>query len=478
MNRNEFVLRCYQRLPYTLQCGLASWHGRKLSGWRYSEQTETLVAQAREREYWTPEQWQQWHTEQLNRILDHAKNTVPYYRRLWAAQPSTTDAPDAWLMLENWTVLDKEALRAEPRAFLADDAPAKLEHEQTSGTTGKPIHLWYPRDTAQQWYALFEARWRGWYGLSRRDRWGILGGKMVTSAVRQSPPFWVWNAGFGQLYLSVYHLSPQNVPHYLKAIAEHRIAYLYGYTSALVTLAQEIIAQNLPRPPLSVILTNAEPLLAHQRELIETAFGCPVRETYGMAEMAAGASECEHGRLHLWLDAGYTEVLNDALRPVYEEPGSVITTGLLNPVMPLIRYNMGDQAVMAAPTECCPCGRTLPILRQIEGRTDDMLYTRDGRQIGRLDPVFKANLGIKEAQIIQESLDLVRVLVVPAVGYSEMHTQSIRHRLQERLGTMEIAVETAASIPRTANGKFRAVLCRLSEEEKQRASGAKEGKPQ
>src|SRR5204863_3503874 len=127
----------------------------------------------------------------------------------------------------------------------------------------------------------------------------------------------------------------------------------------------------------------AEPLYEYQREAISRAFGCPVRETYGMAEIAAAAGECEHGSLHQWRDTGIIEATDG------DGPSDFICTGLINADMPLIRYTVGDSGKLSA--KKCPCGRNLPAIETIEGRTDDLLYTVDGRRIGRMDPVFKGS---------------------------------------------------------------------------------------
>ena len=136
-------------------------------------------------------------------------------------------------------------------------------------------------------------------------------------------------------------------------------------------------------------------------------------------------------------------------------------TGLLNTTMPLIRYLVGDAGSVAPPDESCACGRTLPMLRSIEGRCDDLVRTADGRLIGRLDPVFKGTLPIIGAQIIQEELDRFRVLVVPAAGYGGEAEGSITRRLRERVGDVRVEVEVVDQLPIGANGKFKAVISRL-----------------
>ncbi|MFN0086396.1 MAG: phenylacetate--CoA ligase family protein [Blastocatellia bacterium] len=453
---SDWRLGLYHHLPPPFRSAAASLRGYQLRWWRYGPEIERLVAEALEREQWTPERWQAWREERLARVLHTAATKVPYYREMWAMRRRSGDrAP--WEDLRNWPPLEKEALRRHPRAFLSEDAdPARMFHDHTSGTTGKAIDLWLPREAVREWYALAEARWRRWYGVSMHDRWGILGGQLITPAARRRPPFWVWNAPMKQLYLSSYHLSPDLIPHYLEAIAKYRLQYLLGYTSSLYTLALRALELRWPRLELKAIITNAEPIYDYQREVIAEAFQCPVRETYGMAETVAAASECEAGALHLWPEAGVLES---------SPAGELIATGLLNPAMPLIRYQIGDRAALAPAGPACRCGRLLPRLSALEGRNDDVLHTTDGRRIGRLDPVFKSQLPVREAQIIQERLDRLRVRYVPDEKFNAAAIDEIAERLRERMGEIEIVFERMEEIPRGPGGKFRAVICALPPEE-------------
>lgn len=458
---HDKLLRLYHRLPYPLRVLAASGRGYYLRWWRYGPETERLVAEALERETWSPARWQAWQQERLALVLHRAAKKVPYYREQWSARRRRGDRA-AWEYLENWPILEKEHIRQNPRAFVADDCQIqKMYHEHTSGSTGKPLDLWWSRATVKAWYALFEARWRRWYGVSRQDRWAILGGQLVAPVQTRRPPFWVWNAALQQLYLSSYHLAPDLLPHYLTALRRYRITYLWGYTSALYALAQVALETKQGDRPLRVVITNAEPLFGYQREIIQEAFGCPVRETYGMSEIIAAAGECQHGRLHVWPEAGFLELREDGQSVPVGNSGDLICTSLLNADMPLIRYRVGDRATFPAAPEPCPCGRTLPLLASIDGRCDDVLYTRDGRQVGRLDPVFKADLPIREAQIIQESLERLRVRYVPAAGFTAADGADIVRRLQDRFGAIEVVLEPVDEIARAANGKFKAVICQL-----------------
>jgi len=462
-------LKVYHQLPYPAKVLAASARGRRLQRWRYGPDTERLVDEALARDDWTAAQWDAWREERLAFVLHRAATRVPYYRDQWARRRAAGDRAAADV-LANWPALSKDALRAQPHAFLADDCdPATMYYEHTSGTTGKPLHLWHSRETLNAWYALTEARMRRWYGLSRADRWAILGGQLVAPVERDRPPFWVWNFALRQLYLSAYHLTPDNIAAYLEAMRQHEVVYLLGYPSGLYTLARAALEQGLAAPRLRAVIGNAEPLLAHQREAIAAAFGCPARETYGMAEYAAAASDCDHGRLHLWPEAGHVEVVADAANAGEGDaavpagtPGRLVATALLNTDMPLIRYETGDRATLA--TAPCTCGRGLPVLAAIEGRVDDVIITPDGRHIGRLDPVFKADLPIHEAQIIQTTPDTLRVLYVPTPAYTPGDGEALIDRIHDRVGpAMRVVLEAVPAIPRTANGKFRAVISEVNQ---------------
>ena len=228
----------YHRLPPgPARSAAATLRGIYLQYWRYGRETKRLVEEALARETWSSARWQRWQEERLGELLHRAATKVPYYRAQWSDRRRRGDHA-SWSYLENWPLLPKEAVRRHPRAFVADDCrPFAMFHEHTSGTTGTPLDLWWSRTTVRAWYALAEARWRHWYGLTRHDRWAILGGQQVVPPTQDRPPFWVWNGAMRQLYMSTYHLAPHLVPYYLDALRTYRVRYVYGYTSALHALA-------------------------------------------------------------------------------------------------------------------------------------------------------------------------------------------------------------------------------------------------
>ena len=227
---NDVYLKLYHALPPHARNLTASLRGVYLRSWRYGPESEKLIESALEREQWSTKQWKAYIQNRLAYVLQRAATQVPYYREYWAERRRQGDNA-SWEYLENWPVLEKESLRQNGAAFVADDCHIRrMFHEHTSGTTGKSLNLWWSRKTVQTWYALFEARWRRWYGVSRQDRWAILGGQLITSIVYRQPPFWVWNLALKQLYMSSYHLAPDLIPYYLDALKKYRVKYIFGYS--------------------------------------------------------------------------------------------------------------------------------------------------------------------------------------------------------------------------------------------------------
>lgn len=452
----------YERSPYGVRVAAASARGLLLRRRRYSGETDRLVAEALDRDHWDDAAWEAYRSARLNEVLASARRHVPAYAGLRSGPVGGGTTATVAEQLAGLPLLAKASLRADPTSFVRRDA-GRTVGETTSGTTGTPLALRISPEEYRRWYALVEARWRRWYGVGREDRWAIVGGQPVVPPGTTEPPYWVWNAALRQLYLSSYHVAEHTAAAYVQALDRHRVTYLLGYPSSIHALAVACRRLGLRPRPLRTVVANAEPVFDHQRMVIADVFGCEVRETYGMAEYVAAASECDHGRLHLWPEVGVLEVLDHAEdRAVADgQVGRFAATGLLNATLPLVRYLIGDAGAVAAPGRPCPCGRTLPVLAAVEGRCDDLVRTTDGRLIGRLDPVFKGDLPIAGAQIVQEALDRFRVLVVGAPGYGPAAAASITARLRDRVGPVQVDVEVVDELPTGANGKFKAVVSRI-----------------
>jgi phenylacetate-CoA ligase len=172
-------------------------------------------------------------------------------------------------------------------------------------------------------------------------------------------------------------------------------------------------------------------------------------------------SECEHGRLHISPDAGMIELLNDEMQPVKPgDEGKVYCTGFLNYDQPLIRYDIGD--TMIASVEPCSCGRNMPLVKEICGRNEDVIVGKDGRAMVRFHSIFNGLRTVKQAQVIQESLNLIYIKALPDGRIASDEIALMQNRIKSQLGDVEVIVEEVDAIPLTENGKFKAVISKLT----------------
>lgn len=461
---SDMYRRIYHILPPALRSVGASLHGYRLRWWRYGMDFDRRVGEALERDTWSAERWKSWQDDQLARLLHRAFTRVPYYREAWSERRRRGDKSSPEI-LANWPVLHRDSVRANPSAFLADDCNIRRMYEDhTSGTTGTPLSIWLTRAAVSGWFAIFEARTRLWHGVSRHDRWGILGGQAVVPADQKKPPYWVWNAGLNQLYMSAMHIASWSSRAYIEAIQKYELKFLVGYSSSLYLLALEAKAMGV-QLPLKAVVTNAEPLFDYQRKAMQEGFNCTVQETYGNGEYSCGSSECSSGRLHLWPEVSVMEILDDSANPVPDgTPGRIISTGLLNTDMPLVRYDTRDRGQMSADRSPCSCQRSMPVLQKVWGRWDDVIVTKDGRIPVLLDRVFDPPLRVREGQIIQEAIGEFRVRVVPAEGWSAVDETLLCDSLRELVGEANIKVELTQQIERTWAGKFRIIISKVGKQ--------------
>jgi phenylacetate-CoA ligase len=207
---------------------------------------------------------------------------------------------------------------------------------------------------------------------------------------------------------------------------------------------------------------SSEKLTDNMRGVIQNAFRARPYEEYGAVEQCVLATECEFGSLHINSDFGIVEILDEKDLPVPAGvQGRIVCTGLLSETQMLIRYDIGDIGMLSA--SGCSCGRDhLPVLQEVTGRLEDAIIGRDGRQTVRFHGLFIDLPHVLEGQVIQESLDVIRIRIVAKAGFDDKEKQTIRRRVEERIGKIRVEIEPVDRIERTERGKFRAVISLLS----------------
>ncbi|MDJ0636145.1 MAG: hypothetical protein QNJ34_23385 [Xenococcaceae cyanobacterium MO_188.B29] len=392
----------------------------------------------------------EYQNQKLRQTVKRAYQEVPYYKQLFDRLKLKPEAIQTVEDLQLLPVLNKSDIRDKEQQFASSRVRWKFK-AFTSGTTGTPLRLYRDHFNINLEQATL---WRKqhWGGFAFNDRRATLQGHMVTPADSTQPPFWQYIPAEKQLLMSSYHLSNKFIPYYLQKLRDFQPAAMEAYPSSIYRLARYMqIHQELPIS-VKAVFTSSEMLLDHQREAIEKYFG-PVFAHYGQAERVAHFSMCELGNYHYAMDYSIVEFLPTERDGLYQ----IVGTTLNNAAMPLIRYVTGDLARLS--TQSCPCGRPFPVIETIEGRQDDYMVTPSGKWLGRLDVVLKRTSNLVETQMIQEKLNLVRVLIVPTENFTQKDEAILRKKLEERFGLeMQIAIQKVDAIPLTKQGKYQAVI--------------------
>lgn len=450
----------YLRLPAWAQNLTLAGYGLWIMRERYGRDYDSEFALLEESQWYLPSDLSTLQQQRFWGMLRWACARVPYYRndRSYDPPKNDDDAASVSVYLSACRPVEKSEIRRAPSQFCSDTpAFGSVRTINTSGTTGSPLVVRTSLRAISQNYA-FWSRFLAWHGVDWRDRSATFAGRILFSSSNRQGPFWRDSWPLNRRFFSSYHISEQTAPSYLQSLEDWQPTYIDSYPSAVYELAVYAAAHGGTSCRPRVIFTSSETLEEYQRVLIESVFGCPVRDQYGGAEMCAFISQCEKGTYHVHPEFGIVELLSNDDSPCRPgQVGRIVATGLINWDMPLVRYDTGDLAVAS---DCvCDCGRNFPVVDRIVGRQDDVVRTLDGRAIGRLDPIFKGLQGISQCQIFQDAEGLIHVRVVPARGFGKQEERRLLQALRLRVGSDTPAtVEVVDKIDRTASGKFRAVV--------------------
>jgi phenylacetate-CoA ligase len=254
-------------------------------------------------------------------------------------------------------------------------------------------------------------------------------------------------------------MSDRYLPYYVEELNRRRPPWIQGYPSLLALLAgyMETSHHGLTYRP-RVVTIGAESLLPHQKQLIKRAFGADCRQHYGTTEAVANISECIEGRLHVDEDFSWVEFVPDT-----NESVRIIGTGFCNQAFVLLRYEVGDHAVLPGSNVACPCGNTGRIVDAIDGRIEDYVVTPDGRRIGRLDHILKDMVNVRECQILQEEIGRVEFRVVRGPRFTDRDRTTLLVEARRRLGDgVRIDLSYADALHRSKTGKLRFVVSKVA----------------
>ena len=457
---DHILSEIYSKLPVSLQNVAFSVLGARLKHQRYGSEFHRILSWLKETEWWTEIQIDDYQDRKLQETIKHAYETIPFYRekmREKGLKPIDIRSKED---LRKIPILSKQEVRENFEKIISSAyKKRKLRKLLTSGTSGTPLRIYLTSEAEQfRWAVIWRHKAR--FGLKLGDRFLMFGARLPIPIETKNPPFWRYDWSLRRAYLSTYHLTPNTMPAVIDWLNEESFAYYTGYPSAMYVLANFIRTNGyeLKRPPKCIVSASDALLPIFERTIMEV-FKAPVTDYYGSGEACGWFSRCEHDKYHLDPEIGIVELIpiagmdNPRLR-------RFVCTSLTNPAMPFIRYEIGDYGLVSE--QPCICGRKTLTLDRIEGRTEDFVRTPDGRMAIGMNQVFEWAPGILEAQIQQEVLHEIIVLVVPAPEYSQSDQDMLESELRKRLGnSIGIKFKQVNHIPRSKSGKFRAVVSKL-----------------
>ncbi|MDO8071154.1 glycosyltransferase [Janthinobacterium sp. SUN176] len=434
-----------------------------LHEWLKGHHSARLLRRLERSQWWSAQQLEAWQLARLRALLRHAGAHVPHYRALFARSGFDPEQVRQLADLARLPLLRKRDIAAARDSFKSARAVG-LRPFATGGSSGEPLQFFLGRRRVSHDIA---AKWRAtrWWGVDIGDREAVLWGSPIElhaqDRVRR-----LRDALLRTTLLPAFAMSSDRLDGYVRQLRRWRPRMLFGYPSALCRIASHAGARDLPLDGLGVkvAFVTAERLYDEQRAQIAAAFGCPVANGYGGRDAGFIAHECPDGGMHITAEDLIVEILDGQGQPLPPGvTGEIVVTHLATQDYPFIRYATGDMGALG--TQPCACGRGLPLLQKIEGRSTDFLTAMDGTVMHGLALVYivRELPQVRSFKIIQETLLRTRVLLVCQPRLDDATRAVIVTGFQARLGAqVDVVIEEVDEIAAEASGKYRYVLSKVA----------------
>lgn len=389
--------------------------------------------------------------DRFTKFLQFAVTHTRYYQQMTVIPLSDID---------QLPILPKEILRKNTSDFFTLPKKEAIV-SKTGGTTGKSLEVLYTADNMQERFAMLDDfRSRFGYELGKKTAW-FSGKSLLTDRDISKNRFWKTDHFHKVRYYSTFHISEKYLKHYVEDLIKYQPEYLVGFPSTILEIAK-YGTQNgyqFPENTVKAIFPTAESINEGMRNTIESFFKTKMYDQYASSEGAPFIFECQAGKLHLEMQSGLFEVLDEHDQPT--KSGRLIVTSFTTEGTPLIRYDIGDSITLEADNILCACGNHNPLVKEILGRIDDFVYSPENGKInlGNVSNTLKDTHGIKKFQAVQNELHKIVILVIKDdLDYSEKTEKQFIKNWRERIGDqMELEIHYVNEIASEKSGKFRMV---------------------
>ena len=413
-------------------------------------------------QWWSPEALLRHRVERLRRFLIEAQTHVPYYRRLFAERNFDPSSLEDFTELARIPLLDKQSIRANLGALRSDRA-GSLKRYNTGGSSGEPLVFFMGKERISHDVA---AKWRAtrWWGVDIGDPEVVVWGSPIELAA-QDRLRGLRDRLLRTTLLPAFEMSSAKIEGFVDTIRAIRPRMIFGYPSALAHIARHAArtGRRLDDLGVRVVFVTSEMLYQDQRAAIARAFACPVANGYGGRDAGFVAHECPSGGMHISAEDLVVEIVDANGMPLPPgHSGEVVVTHLATGDFPFVRYRTGDIASLDA--RLCLCGRGLPLLSNIQGRTTDFVVARDGTVMHALALIYAVRdlPGVEQFRITQHDVERTEVQLVVTSAFSCEHERKLVRDFKSRLGvSVQIDVRKVDRIAPERSGKHRYVVSRV-----------------
>ena len=395
--------------------------------------------------------------KELGYFLKSVEN-VPAYKKIF--DKARKDGRK--VKLEDFPIINKLYVKEHYEDFINKGFRGRTVMMHTGGTTGSGLVFPHSVDFENRQWATW---WRYFESLGiKYGTWAAVFNcaHMVVPISQRKPPYWRVNRPCQQLICSPYHICKDTVQEYVEEIEKRGIVWVHGYASNVRYLCNVAIDAGLkPMTNIKYVTTGAENLLPACVTDIQRFFpNAIIRTHYGQTEGVANFSMTKEGNWVVDDDMAYVELI-----PVSkDEPERcrIIGTSFGNLAFPLIRYDIGDIAIV-------DWSNGKPTIQYIEGRDNEYFVLADGTKISnmRVYDIFKESSNVIEAQIRVKAPDNLELVIVKSDKYCAKDEKDILCQVRKYFtGKINVTLRYVDSIERAASGKFRALISDMSKEQK------------
>lgn len=404
-----------------------------------------------------PESYRQVVSTFRRQLLEYAAAHVPLYRtEPWRSALAGRDVGE----LDPWPVLEKATAVRQMDLLGVSAGFSRAAWRVSSNSSGHRSMRVAVDPVTVGWSWAHEYRALQWHGIEAGMPTLACMHNMMRLPREARFQDWVRNRkGF-----FANRLTPERIDQMASRLAAGRFELCWGLPSVMFQLARHVRA-NYPAAPRSLVRAvklGGEPVYRFQREQIQRLLGTHVAQNYGCTEVGPIASECSHGRLHIFATHVAVEVFHGDQPAPRGAFGDLVVTSLGNRATPVVRCRIGDRGRLS--DEQCPCGMPLPVMERLTSRTQDKLVHADGRAIhgshvgAHLHELFDevSPAEVRQVQLQQLGQTAWRVIVETDRSLAEAARERIVTFVQRHFGqTCAVEVEAVRFIDREPSGKFR-----------------------